>query len=122
VVTCAAVLSACAGLPGGTAPPPVATPPAGGPGAAQRPSPAASNSLLEQSRRERDAGRYGEATAVVERALRIEPNNPWLWIELGEIKREEGDLAQAEAMARKALTLAGGDRNIEARAFALIDR
>lgn len=115
-------LAGCAVLPAGTAGAPGATPPAQASPRRATTSPAASTTLLEQSRREREAGRYREATAVVERALRIEPNNPVLWIELGEIKREQGDLAQAEAMARKALTLADGDRSIEARAFALIDR
>jgi len=78
--------------------------------------------LIEQSRRQREAGRYAEAAAAVERALRIEPNDPLLWIELGEIRRDQGDVEQAEVMARKALTLASGDRDIETRAFALIDR
>jgi Flp pilus assembly protein TadD len=82
----------------------------------------ASAVLLEQSRDERAAGSYAEAAVSIERALRIDPNNPALWIELAEIKDAEGDLDQAEMMARKALTLAGSDRSIEARAERLLSR
>jgi tetratricopeptide (TPR) repeat protein len=83
---------------------------------------AASAVLLERSRDERAAGSYAEAAASIERALRIDPNNPLLWIELAEIKAAEGDDDQAEMMARKALTLAGPDRSIVARAERLVDR
>lgn len=82
----------------------------------------ASASLLEQSRAQQAAGSYAEAAASIERALRIEPNNALLWIELGEIKLAEGDAEQAEMMARKALTLADRDRAVENRAYRLINR
>jgi len=81
---------------------------------------AASVALLERSQAARSAGRYGEAAASLERALRIDPNNALLWIELAEIKAADGDRAQAGEMARKALTLAAGDRAIEARARRLL--
>lgn len=78
--------------------------------------------LLRQGQAERNAGLYQDATSSIERALRIDPNNAYLWIELGEIKNEEGDREQADMMARKALTLAAGDRSIEARANELMGR
>lgn len=80
----------------------------------------ASVALLERSRDERDAGRYAEATASLERALRIDPNNPLLWIELAEVKAADGDRDQAQQMARKAMTLAGNDGSIAARARRLL--
>ena len=83
---------------------------------------AASAVLLEQSRDERAAGSYAEAAASIERALRIDPNDPALWIELAEVKAAGGDLDQAQMMARKALTLAGSDRSIVARAERLLAR
>jgi hypothetical protein len=83
---------------------------------------AASTVLLERGRNERAAGSHAEAAASIERALRIDPNNPLLWIELGEIKLAQGDREQAEMMARKALTLAGSDRSITARAERLVSR
>jgi Tfp pilus assembly protein PilF len=82
----------------------------------------AGSTLLEIGRAQRDNGNLAEAAMTIERALRIEPNNPSLWIELGEIKAADGDRAQAETMARKALTLAGGDARIEDRAYRLIGR
>lgn len=82
--------------------------------------PSASATLLQQARDERAAGALASAESTIERALRIEPNDPWLWIELGEIKRAGGDGAQAAAMGRKALSLAAGDRTAEATARTLL--
>lgn len=81
----------------------------------------ASEALLAQSRAEQAAGDYGQARASVERALRIDPNNPALWLELGQLELASGDPAQATTMARKALTLAAGDPDTEARAQRLLD-
>lgn len=101
--------------PSGRAPAPVPAP------RAPAPEPnAASVALLERSRDDRAAGRYAEATASLERALRIDPNNALLWIELAEVKAADGDRRQAQEMARKALTLASGDRSVEARARRLL--
>ena len=65
--------------------------------------------LLSQSRSLQAAGRYPEAAATIERALRIDPRQPVLWLELGTIRLKEGDFAQAESIGRKALSLATGD-------------
>ena len=117
------VLSAlvCIGAAGCTTSPyrsePAAAPASRTPGP---PANAASIALLERSRGERDAGRYAAAAASLERALRIDPNNALLWIELAEVKAADGDRAQAEEMARKALTLAGNDGSIAARARRLL--
>lgn len=87
---------------------------------AQNDASAASSALLAQSRTERAAGQYAAASASAERALRIDPNNPSVWLELGEIELAMGDAAQAATMARKALTLAGSDSVVEARAERLL--
>jgi Flp pilus assembly protein TadD len=65
--------------------------------------------LLAQSRAARAAGNYAQADATIERALRIAPGNPNLWVELGEIELASGNPAQAATLARKALTLAAND-------------
>jgi cytochrome c-type biogenesis protein CcmH/NrfG len=52
--------------------------------------------------------------------LRLDPNNALLWIELGEIDLQTGNTAQAATMARKALTLAGRDGRLAARAERLL--
>lgn len=48
--------------------------------------------------------------------MRIEPNNPLVWIEVGRLRLAENDAHQAESCARKALALASGDRGTQAQA------
>jgi len=81
---------------------------------------AASQTLLAQSRDAVAAGNYGQARASIERALRIEPNDPRLWVELGEIELASGNPAQAVAMAQKALSLGSPDPALDARARQLL--
>ena len=106
--------------PAPSAPPSSREVPAPQPDVEERQPSAASVALLERSRADRDAGDYAAAAAALERALRIEPNNALLWIELAEIKAADGDRDQARQMARKALTLAGSDGSIETRARRLL--
>jgi tetratricopeptide (TPR) repeat protein len=114
------------GEPSGALPPGSAGSEAGGSSEAgaergRESSRAASNVLVERSRAAREAGSYDVAAASIERALRISPDDPSLWLELAEVKLEAGDRQQASVMARKAVALAGGDREISARAERLID-
>jgi cytochrome c-type biogenesis protein CcmH/NrfG len=88
------------------------TPPSG--------SSAATQELLAESRAARAAGDLTGAAVSVERALRIDPNDPELWLEFGQIQLASGDNGQAAALARKALTLAGDDRDLTARAERLL--
>lgn len=60
------------------------------------------------------------AVSTVERALRIEPANPLLWIELGKVHQAAKNYAQAESTARKALSLASADLRAQAAAWQLI--
>lgn len=80
----------------------------------------ATRALLTQSQAERDAGNLGGAAATIERALSISPDDALLWVELGEIRMQQGDGQLAEEMARKALTLTGQDSALAARARRLI--
>jgi len=80
----------------------------------------ASSALLEQSRAQRAAGSLPAARASLERALRLDPNNAALWLELGELELQTGNSTQAATMARKALTLAGRDRQLTDRAERLL--
>ena len=64
------------------------------------------------SRRRTRCSAHGDidgASATLDRALRIEPSNPLLWIELGRVRLVDGNAHQAEVCARKALALASGD-------------
>lgn len=76
--------------------------------------------LVSQAHTLAAQGNHGAATATIERALRIEPANPLLWIELGKVHMAEGDAARADGMGRKALTLAAGDPSAQAAAWRLI--
>lgn len=102
---------------------PSGTAPAGPPG---QPVPrqfhlgAAASALVAQAHRQATGGDYASATATLERALRIEPENPLLWIELGRVRLGENNPAQADAMARKALALGTGDPAAQASAWRLI--
>jgi len=124
-------------LPGETPPgetPPGSTQPAPGPGEAQPPPserpPAqgprqfrlgpAATALVTQAHAQAGSGEFGQAAVTLERALRIEPDNPLLWIELGRVRLGEGNAAQADAMGRKAVALATGDPSAQAAGWQLI--
>lgn len=80
----------------------------------------AATTLVTQAHTQIHAGNYGLAEETIERALRIEPDNPVLWVELGQVWMAEGDAAQADGTSRRALALAAGDRQVEASAWRLI--
>lgn len=117
-----------ASRPGNTQPPP---PAAGQAPAAPAERPAAppprqfhlspaTSSLVAQAQRQAAEGNFAQAEATLERALRIEPDNPLVWSELGRVHLAEGDAAQADAMGRKALSLATGDPAAQSAAWRLI--
>jgi len=80
----------------------------------------ATHSLVTQARNQVAHGDLPAASSTLDRALRIEPNNPLLWIELGRLRLAENDAHQAEGCARKALTLASGDRATQAQSGRLL--
>jgi Tfp pilus assembly protein PilF len=82
----------------------------------------AGEALVEQARRESDLGNDALAGATLERALRIDGNNPWIWIELGYLRLDAGQRAAAESMARKALSLAARDPGARAAAARLLQQ
>ena len=49
----------------------------------------ASRSLVTQAQTQRKKGDLPGATVSLERALRIEPNNPLLWIEMGRLRMDQ---------------------------------
>ncbi len=78
------------------------------------------SALVAQAHQQAAGGDYGQATATLERALRIEPDNPLLWIELGRVRLGDNNAAQADGMGHKALALATGDPAAQAAAWRLI--
>jgi tetratricopeptide (TPR) repeat protein len=80
----------------------------------------ATRSLVTQAHTLVAHGDLDGASSTLDRALRIEPNNPLLWVELGRLRLAENNAHQAEVCGRKALALASGDRNTQAQAGRLL--
>ena len=81
---------------------------------------AATKSLVTQATTQRKSRNFVQTAATLERALRIEPKNPLLWIEYGHLRMDEKNYTQAESMGRKALASAIGDLRTQANAWRLI--
>ena len=56
----------------------------------------------QQAQTEVGQGNVSGAVATIERALRIEPENPELWLTLSELNKQQGNAQQAASMAAKA--------------------
>jgi hypothetical protein len=80
----------------------------------------ATRSLVTQAHALMGHGDFDGASSTLDRALRIEPNNPLLWTELGRLRLAENDAHQAEGCGRKALALASGDPGAQLRAGRLL--
>lgn len=81
---------------------------------------AASRALVGQAQHQMTTRNYAVAAATVERALRIEPDNPLLWIELGKVRLAEGNYVQAENMGRKAVSMSVNAPRAQSTAWQLI--
>jgi tetratricopeptide (TPR) repeat protein len=81
---------------------------------------AASRALVSQAQTQMATKNYAVAASAIERALRIEPGNPLLWIELGKIRLAEGNYVQAENMARKAVSMSVNAPRTQSSAWRLI--
>jgi hypothetical protein len=102
--------------------PPSAPPPATAPPAPTRQFHlgAAATALVAQAHRQAAGGDSQLAISSIERALRIEPDNPLLWIELGEIHESAGHFEQAGGIGHKALQLSTGDPHAQSASWHLI--
>lgn len=102
-------------------PPPVPPPPVpSSPAVKEYQLSPASKALVAQAKTLAASGDFPVAVSTIERALRIEPTNPLLWIELGNVHQASANYAQAESTARKALSLASSDLRAQATAWQLI--
>lgn len=80
----------------------------------------ASRALVSQAQQQVAAKNYAVAAGSIERALRIEPSNPLLWIELAKVRQAEGNYVQAENMARKAISMSVQAPKTQAAAWELV--
>ena len=112
------------GAPGAVAPqppaPPQPVPPPPQPPTHQFQLGAAANALVQQASRQAASGDPQLAQSTLERALRIEPRNPLLWIMLGQAHQSERQYELAGSMGRKAVQLATGDPRAQASAWRLV--
>lgn len=72
-------------------------------------STAATATLLAAAKTALDDDQPRNAVAYLERAVRIDPRNPQLWIKLSAAHLADGNIAAANQHARKAIALAGND-------------
>lgn len=78
--------------------------------------------LLDTAREQAASGKDEQAAANLERALRIEPKNPWLWHRLGVLRLQQGDYQAAIDLANKSNALATGNRRLLAGNWELLAR
>lgn len=76
--------------------------------------------LLDQAQSDNESGQRDAAGASLERALRIEPRNPWLWLELAQVRLAQGQYSQAITLARKSNSFAGHQSRVQASNWQLI--
>lgn len=81
---------------------------------------AASRALVSQAQTQLASKNFAVAASSIERALRIEPDNPLLWIELGKVRQAEGNYSQAENMGRRALSMSANTPRAQSAAWSLI--
>jgi hypothetical protein len=100
----------------------VEAPPPGTTAQPSAPKPRASATLALQSDSQAAAasGDLPRAIQILERAIRISPDDPELWIELARLHLRDGNAAQAEQFARKALLFTGKRYDLEQQAWAII--
>jgi hypothetical protein len=76
--------------------------------------------LQDEAQRAATAGDLPKAIQILARAIRIQPDSPTLWIELARCHLKEGNTAQAEQFARKALLFTGNRYDLEQQAWVVI--
>ncbi len=83
-------------------------------------SPSAVVSLLEEAKKHFEAGENEQAAAILERALRIEPQNAVLWHNLAGVRLKQGEWKRAANLADKSNTLVGNNKMLRVRNWMII--
>ena len=74
----------------------------------------------EQAQGQRKRGDLPGAAVSLDRALRIEPSNPLLWIEIGRLRMDQGNFPQAEAWAARRCRCRSVTTRTQSQAWQLI--
>lgn len=78
--------------------------------------------LLTSAQQMERSGNLSGASASLERAQRIAPREPQVLYRLAEVRLAQGDAAQAEQLARRGLSYAGGRPTLQASLWDVIAR
>lgn len=76
--------------------------------------------LLNRAQAARNKGNFNASTDAVERAIDIDPGDPMLWNRLASLYLDQGNAAQAEAMARKSNSLLTDNNKLRAQNWRII--
>lgn len=76
--------------------------------------------LLTTARQQESGGDLNGASASLERAMRIAPREPQVLYRLAQVRLAQGDAAQAEQLARRGLSYAGGRPTLQAGLWELV--
>jgi predicted Zn-dependent protease len=78
--------------------------------------------LLDRAQTDNESGQRDAAGSSLERALRIEPRNPWLWLELAQVRLAQGQYAQAITLAGKSNSFSARQPRVQAENWQVIGR
>ncbi|WP_290649055.1 tetratricopeptide repeat protein [Aquisalimonas sp.] len=81
---------------------------------------AAVRDLMAEAQQASDDGDHERAGALLERALRIAPENAVLWHNLAVVRYREDALDQAESMAQRSVSYAGDNIELQRRNWEII--
>jgi len=71
--------------------------------------------LLTTAQQQQGSGDFNGAASSLERAQRIAPREPQVLFRLAQVRLSQGDAAQSEQLARRALTYANGRPDLQAQ-------
>ncbi|WP_052659232.1 tetratricopeptide repeat protein [Pseudomonas sp. LFM046] len=80
----------------------------------------ATGALLEAASLQLEYGEVEQAEDTLERALRIEPNNPAILHQLGQVRFQQGQYVQAVALAKRSNAQIRNDADLRSRNVQLI--
>ena len=72
-----------------------------------------SESLVKKAKMAVNEGNFDLAETSLERAIRKEPYNGWLWFELASVNYARGDYGQTLQLCKKSLSLAQSDKILQ---------
>ncbi len=76
--------------------------------------------LLKQSKAAIDQGNYNEAESLLKRALRIEPDNAWIWHNMAVLQFYRENYQQAVQQALKSNNLAKNNQKLKSNNYKVI--